>query len=272
MIAGRVREWLPPTHRSTSRKRASRDRAVWAALVLAALLLTGCGSETSGKVRYKPALLPVALTIGPDGVAVEGETSIVTPIGVFSIGAEYSLPPRDGSEIYVILRDHKRGNVGFDSVFRVRAGREQLTVVVNGTTAIQVKDGQVLIDITDGVVKKVEFERVDGPGLTEGGDSYWDRTVSAWDQGWESSLYKPFVFTRWAYDDSTIDKWCGLGFAWFLVRLALAIVLLAVDLVLTSIFLVAQIAYLFFGGTGRNIVWGVAILAGVGAALIRWVL
>ncbi|WP_119663995.1 hypothetical protein [Micromonospora endophytica] len=228
-------------------------------LVLLVLVLAGCDPEAEGKVRYKPVLLPVALTVGPDGVAVEGETSFITPIGEFSIGAEYSLPPRDGSTIYVLLRDRKQGKTGFDKVFRVQAGRDQLTVVVNGKTTIQVKDGQVLIDITGGAVKKIQFKPMEA-GAKEGGDSFLVRVGAKWSKGWEASLYKPFMLTRWAYDDSTIDKWCGLGFAWFLLRLALTLVLLLVDLVLSSIFLVAQIAYLIFDGTGRNVVWGVAIL------------
>ncbi|KXK63570.1 hypothetical protein AWW66_02115 [Micromonospora rosaria] len=206
-------------------------------------------------------MLPVALTVGPDGVAVEGDTGVVTPIGEFSIGAQYSLPSRSKDEIYVLLRDQKKGKSGFDKVFRVRAVGDQLTVVVNGSSTIQVKDGQVLIDVTDGAVKKVQFKRVGQAAVKEGGDSYWSKVGAKWDKGWDSSLYKPFVFTRWAYDDSTIGKWCGLGFVWFLVRLALTIVLLFVDLALTSIFLVAQVAYLFWAGTGRNIVWGVATLA-----------
>ncbi|MFY1704442.1 MULTISPECIES: hypothetical protein [Micromonospora] len=239
-------------------------------LVLLCLVLTGCDPETSGKVRYKPVLLPVALTVGPNGVAVEGETpSVVTPIGEFSVGADYSLPSRGKDAIYVLLRDRSKGKSGFDQVFRVQAGGDQLTVVVNGTTTIQVKDGQVLIDVTDGAVKKVQFKRVDQATVKEGGESYWSKVGAKWDKGWDSSLYKPFVFTRWAYDDSTIGKWCGLGFVWFLMRLALTIVLLFVDLALTAVFVVAQVAYLFWAGTGRNIVWGVATLAVIVSAF-RW--
>jgi len=233
--------------------------------LLLVLVLAGCDAEGEGKakVRYKPALLPVALTISPDGVAVEGERSIVTPIGEFSIGAEYSLPARDADKIYVLLRDRKRGASGFDTVFRVQTGREQLTVIVNGKTTIQIKDGQVLIDVTDGAVKKVQFKRVEGATVEEGRESLWSRVAAKWSGGWESSIYKPFTLTRWAYDDSTIDRWWGVGFVWFLLRLALALVLLIVDLVLSAVFLVAQIAYFFFGPTGRNVVWGVGILFGI---------
>ncbi|GAB3952867.1 hypothetical protein GCM10027614_57280 [Micromonospora vulcania] len=171
----------------------------------------------------------------------------------------------------MLLRDRKKGKTGFDQVFKVQTGRDQLTVVVNGTTTIQVKDGQVLIDVTGGAVKKVQFKRVDQATVKEGGDSFWVKAGAKWSQGWESSFYKPFVLTRWAYDDSTIDKWCGLGFIWFLMRLALTLVLLLVDLVLSSIFLIAQIAYMFFEATGRNVVWGVAILVVV-VGWIRWLL
>ncbi|MFF0720464.1 hypothetical protein [Micromonospora sp. NPDC003816] len=236
--------------------------------MLLVLVLAGCDPEAEGKVRYKPVLLPVALTIGPDGVAVEGETSFINPIGEFSIGAEYSLPPRDGGTIYVLLRDRKRGKTGFDKVFRVQTGRDQLTVVVNGKTMIQVKDGQVLIDITGGSVKKIQFKQSEATAK-ESGDPFWVKAGAKWSKGWQASIYKPFMLTRWAYDDSTIDKWYGLGFVWFLLRLALTLVLLLVDLMLSSIFLVAQIAYLIFDGTGRNVVWGIAILAAL-VAVFRW--
>ncbi|MGN9810805.1 hypothetical protein ACTMSW_15765 [Micromonospora sp. BQ11] len=43
----------------------------------------------------------------------------------------------------------------------------------------------------------------------------------------------------------------------------LTLALLLVDLVLSSIFLVAQVAYLIFGATGRNVGWGIAILLGI---------
>ena len=59
-----------------------------------------------------------------------------------------------------------------------------------------------------------------------------------WHKGWDLSFYHPFSFSRWAYDDSTIGKWYGVGFVWFFLRLALALVLGLVDIALSLVFLV----------------------------------
>lgn len=72
--------------------------------------------------------------------------------------------------------------------------------------------------------------------------------------------YQPFMLTQWAYDDSTIAKWYGLGFLWFLVRLILTIVCVVIDIVITlGLGLFVLIASLF-GTTVRNIVLGLVVL------------
>jgi hypothetical protein len=237
----------------------------------AALLLTivvtmslgACGGSTSVDASYKPAFLPVELSVGPDGVSVHGDSAIATPIGEFSIGASYSLPDRDPDTIYVIIRDRKRAGIGLDTIFRVKTGGDDFVVVVNGTTTIEVRNGQVVIDVTDGSIKSIKFKRSISTGPQEqqsGLSKWWHHGVKKWDDGWKSSPYKPFMLSRWAYDDSTISKWYGIGFAWFLARLVLALILGIFDIVLSLIFLVAQLAYWFFGPTGRNIVWGIVVL------------
>jgi hypothetical protein len=130
---------------------------------------------------------------------------------------------------------------------------------VDGTTVIAVHDGQVLIDVTDGSIKKIEFRQA-ATTAPEQHSGWWHGVSAQWNSGWSPSIYKPFMLSKWAYDDSTIDKWYGLGFVWFLIRLALALLLAIADIILSLIFLLAQLAYLFFGPTGRNIVWGAAIL------------
>ncbi len=99
----------------------------------------------------------MALGINSSGISIEGVQSIATPIGTFSIGALYDLPPRDPGSIYVILRDRR---TGFDQIYKVQTGADQFMAVVNGTTSISIANGQVLIDITDGNIKQVAFERV----------------------------------------------------------------------------------------------------------------
>lgn len=248
------------------RKKRRLRRAISLTLAIAVLFgLAACGGDTTPTVSYKPDFLPVKLNIGADGVSISGDKSIVTPIGEFSIGASYSLPKRESASIYVILRDRNRGEKGrgekgFDDVYLVKSGSDDFIAVVNGKTTIQIRDGQVLIDVTDGTIESVEFKRGE-PTTKEGETSWWDETTQRWDNGYHSSWYKPFALCTWAYDDSTISKWWGAGFVWFLIRLILALLLGLVDILLSVVFLLAQVAYMLFGPTGRNIVWGIAILA-----------
>ncbi|WP_141703867.1 hypothetical protein [Planobispora rosea] len=230
-------------------------------ILLAILILatTGC-SSTEVKTTYHPMFVPVKFEWSPSGIKVSGESSIVTPIGVFSIGAEYALPEKAENAVYVIIRDAKGSpdnpdSLGFDHIYLLKGGSGQLTAVVNGTSSIQVVDGQVLIDVTAGDVQTVEFkeaqvttrERTAGP-------------LDKWHAYWKSSFYTPFALSRWAYDDSTISSWFGLGFLWFLIRLVVALILGLVDLVLTVACVVAAIAFVLFGTTGQNIVYGLEAL------------
>jgi len=128
-----------------------------AVILLITTVCAGCGSNAETVASYRPEFLPVALNINPSGISIEGLQSIVTPIGTFSIGALYDLPPRASGSIYVILRDR---STGFDKIFEVQTGTDQFMAVVNGTTNISIANGQVLIDITDGSIKQVAFERV----------------------------------------------------------------------------------------------------------------
>jgi hypothetical protein len=234
----------------TIRKRAI---ALVVFLITATVAITGCES-TQGS--YSPEFLPVTLTMGSNGVTVSGNRSIATPIGVFSIGASYALPSANDKSIYVILRNRSEGATGFDHIYRISTGSDQFSAVVNGRTTIQVTNHQVLIDVTDGTVQTVRFRHVVAAAIPENPQTPTQR----WDQYWATLFYRPFALTSWAYDDSTISKWYGVGFLWFLIRLVLAFFCLIIDVVLTVCVLLAGIAYWLFGPVARNIVFGVEAL------------
>jgi hypothetical protein len=114
-------------------------------------------------VTYKPPILPVRLVIDPSGVSIEGDASIVTPIGTFSVGA--SVPLVESNEIMVILRDRNRGK---DEAYRVHSGRN-VSVLTNGRTAITIgADGVVVVDVTDGQVQTVEIREPSAHGDSGG--------------------------------------------------------------------------------------------------------
>lgn len=222
-------------------------------------------------LTYQPILLPVHFNVSASGISIGGNTSLVTPIGTFSIGASYMLP-QQGDSIYVILRDHK---TGFDHIYKVRSGGDAFTAVINGTTDISVTNNQVLIDVTSGKVEEIYFKRA-RETISEQhtwSPKIWRASIARWDSGWRESWYKPFSMSRWAYSDSTIGKWFGIGFAWFLIRLALAVVLALIDTGLTIGFLLGQGAFILFGPTGRDVIYGLLVLlaiCAVGMARLFW--
>jgi hypothetical protein len=225
------------------------------------LLASACSGPATPSVNYKPALLPLQISVGPGGVSISGDRELVTPIGVFSIGAQYSLQKPSPDSIYVILRMHATKN---DSIYRVRAGQDTLTVIVDGHVKIQVHNDQVLIDVAKGATKTIQFEHGESAiPETQNNDAaatWWHDVSANWNKGYHSTPYKPFMLSRWAYDDSDMGRWYGVGFLWFMVRLALAIVLGVFDVILSIVWLLGQVLYLIFGPTGRNVVWGLALL------------
>ncbi|MGW0479976.1 hypothetical protein [Nonomuraea sp. NPDC003214] len=245
-------------------RRPAVPRLAFARVVTVVLLVVGMGAAgcagTDVKASYRPMFLPVKLEWGPGGVKVTGDASIATPIGVFSVGAEHSLVAKKQNALYVIFRDHDGvlpGSpvAGTDLVYEVLSGGGRFTAVVNGTAVIQVANQEVLIDVTDGTLKVIEFQ---------GAQAIMQERPSGlaqrWREFWDGCLYTPMSLSRWAYDDSTIDQWFGLGFVLFLVRLALALVLGVADLVLTAGCFLAAVAFVVAGPTGRNIVYGVEVL------------
>jgi len=102
----------------------------------------------------------VEFTFSSSGISVEGSASIVTPIGTFSIGASYSLPSPGNESIYVIIRDQ---GTGFDHIYEVHGGTNQLTAVINGTTRITVTGGEVLIDVSAGSVENIRLAKATTP-------------------------------------------------------------------------------------------------------------
>ena len=242
--------------------------SVLAAVALIGLLCTACGGTVSPEASFKPRFLPFEISIGASGhSSIEGSLSWTTEIGEFSIGAKYELPPKKSDSIFVILRNR---HTGFDKVYEVRTDGDQFNAVVNGTTSITITNDQVLIDVTSGNIRSVAFKQVNNQ-ISEASNASWmSRTGHAiaarWDAGWSQSWYKPYDLSKWAYSDSTINKWYGVGFVWFLLRLVLAIILALVDTVLTAGFLLGQLGFILFGPTGRDVIYGLMVLIAIVAA------
>ncbi|MGC5013130.1 hypothetical protein ACLQ2R_20425 [Streptosporangium sp. DT93] len=236
-------------------------------LLLVLLVLTGC-SASAIEGSYRPLFIPVKFTMNGSGeVQVSGESTLVTPVGVFSISAKHNIPNRRSDAVYVIIRDANGsgdGSVaGRDHIYEVRSGAGEFRTRVHGRASVKVVDREVLIDVTPGTVLTIEFTGSRVIVQERPAD-----IVTRWQQYWASSLYTPMSLSTWAYDDSTMGKWFGIGFVWFLVRLVAALVLFVFDALLTVGCLLAAAAFALFGPTGQNIVYGLEILLVL--AVIWW--
>jgi hypothetical protein len=241
-------------------------------VVAAVMLALGVGaagcSGADVKASYRPLFLPVKLEWGPGGPKVTGDATIATPIGIFSVGAEHAIWSKKQNALYVIFRNHHGvlpGSAvkGTDHVYEVMSGGGRFSAVVNGTAVIEVSDQEVLIDVTDGTIKVIEFKGAQAVMQERQGG-----VTQRWQEFWDDCFYTPMAMSRWAYDDSTMDQWFGLGFVWFLVRLALALFLGVIDLILTVGCFLAAVGFLVAGPTGRNIVYGVEALLFIGFVIL----
>jgi len=253
----------------------------WIRLLLCLVVLlpmAACTTDPDVQVGYSPPLVPVKLSLSEAGISVSGDQSLVTPLGTFSIGAKYSLDPVSTDAIRVVVQDKSEGPMGFQHVYDVTTGAGEFTAVVNGKTTIQVSERQVLIDVTEGTIESIQLKGIEPVAKT---DSDSGNAVTAagdrWTRYWDTAFYSPFALSRWAYDDSTMGDWFGLGFLWFLVRLIAAFVLAIVDVILCLACLFAAIGALLFGDVGRNIVYGVealfallVVMVGVAAVADDW--
>ena len=138
-----------------------RKVALSAALVL---LATGCigGGELRPFIAYKPPFLPVKLVIDVAGVTMEGEASLVTPIGEFSIGA--AVPAmRKSDDLRVIVRDRSHA---IDRVFDIR-WCDTLAVSINGRSNLQISRRVVFLDVSNGGRYELVVNAPNKPAATD---------------------------------------------------------------------------------------------------------
>jgi hypothetical protein len=115
------------------------------------------GGDGSLKLSYKPPVVPVAISVNSAGeIAIEAEASVVTPIGTFALGGDYTLTPRE-HVLYVVIRDRRKGKDGTDTIYSVRTGEREVSFVFVGRTRIGIKDHRITIDVSDGTEQKLSI-------------------------------------------------------------------------------------------------------------------
>jgi WD40 repeat protein len=145
-------------------------RLVFGASLLLVLLITAC-SRVSGNVEVgyeaPPVQFSATFSIHPDGsVSVGGSVGLVTEIGIFSVGAniEANTQPAPDETLLFIRHRVKRGVV--DTAYRIGTG-EDVTVVIDGLTTINVANHKVTIDASKGKIKEITIHNTVEPAPTQ---------------------------------------------------------------------------------------------------------
>jgi hypothetical protein len=128
------------------------------AAVLTVVVSASCSSPiaVTGEVGYKPPFLPVALTVDSRGhISVEGDASIVTPVGTFSIGANVTNAMKSVPHATLLIIRHKRDGLIVDTVFTVRS--QEIVAVVNGRVTLTVTNGRIFVDASKGHVLSIKI-------------------------------------------------------------------------------------------------------------------
>ena len=110
-----------------------------------ASLLTACDAPAEPYISYQPLGLPVTFVMTTTGIEVEAGWSVVTPIGVFGLGAKFPVSSQQPGDMILILRDLAAGK---DTIYRIQGG-ESATIVADGRVVVQVSPSEVIVDITN---------------------------------------------------------------------------------------------------------------------------
>jgi hypothetical protein len=230
------------------------------------------------------------ITTGLRAVVVDSiESDFLTPAfgdGYIATNNVVYLKPNSNAEIgdtLIVLVPDIKGDRVIDQTLSdtrleiITLGQERISARTKLLSGNQPKEGDIVRLITkeieQGIVSEAPTtasQAADGASVNPQSSPLPTVIISrppekmpSWKDFWALSPggYEPFGLFNWAYDDSTIEKWNGIGFLVFFVRFIVACFLLVVfDIALTITFGVGNLVYLFLGEGIRNIFFALAAM------------
>jgi hypothetical protein len=136
-----------------------KSKAVLIYLPALIILLNTYGvSRSEIKLKYKPPILPVFISVDSAGnLSVGGEKSITTFIGTFTLGADYSIYLQE-KYTTVVIRNLLKKN---EQAYKVYTGGDELTVLADGKTRVEIKDRWVLVQVEGSTL--INFKMAEKP-------------------------------------------------------------------------------------------------------------
>jgi 3-keto-disaccharide hydrolase len=129
--------------------------------IMMILFVSACGSPTvtTVGVAYTLPFAPVTFILDSSGtISVQGNIGIETPIGTFGVEVTIAdkLQPEDN--VLLLIIRHKHNGKVVDDVYKIQTGQDEVRVVTNGTTIIDVTQHKVFIDASEGAIQSIEVQ------------------------------------------------------------------------------------------------------------------
>lgn len=193
-------------------------------LIVMLSFLSACGSpHISGAASYQPPFLPLSFSIDTTGaISIQGNLSLVTPLGTFSISASVSNQLASEADKLILVIRHKDNKVIVDTAYKIQTGQDEVSVVTNGRTTIDVTQHKVFIDASHGSIQTIQIKSNNSDGFipANGGDWSGNQHISNTTSNqapalavWNNALYMAFVDSNNNNDLTVISSTDGLNWS-----------------------------------------------------------
>ncbi len=133
-------------------------------LIIMLSFLSSCGAKA--KVTYQPPFIPINFSIDTTGtISIQGYGSVETPVGTFSISTNVFTQVQPEENILILVIRHKEYGSIVDTEYEIQTGQEDVKVVTNGTTTVEVTQQKIFIDASNGDIQTIEVKG-DNPSST----------------------------------------------------------------------------------------------------------
>ncbi len=110
------------------------------------------------QIGFQPPLLPVIFAIDTQGhISVEGNASIVTEVGTFSIDVGLPTSLQGENQSLLLIIKHRQNNTIVNTVYTVETGRDEIFIVTRGLTTTDITRNQITFDASGGDIQSIQI-------------------------------------------------------------------------------------------------------------------
>ena len=100
-----------------------------------------------------------SFSIDTNGViSIQGDLSVETFVGTFSLDANVSASLKSEDNTLILLIRHQENGSVVDTEYKIQTGQDDVKVVTNGRTIVDVTQHKVFIDASNGSIQSIEVK------------------------------------------------------------------------------------------------------------------